>query len=80
MALVHPGDRERLRVAIAELSREKPNLQISYRRVRPDGTVIWGGEDWSCNTSTRQGRGGAGWVGMTTDITERMLGGKKSFP
>ncbi|HZR59154.1 MAG TPA: PAS domain S-box protein [Terriglobales bacterium] len=41
MAKVHPDDRERLRAAMAELSPDKPYLQISYRTVRPDDTVIW---------------------------------------
>ena len=75
MALVHPGDRERLRVAIAELSREKPNLQISYRRVRPDGTVIWVERIGRAHFD-EQGRV-VRMVGMTTDITERMLGEKE---
>ncbi len=38
---VHTDDRERLVAAVAALSPEKPHLQISYRIVRPDGTVIW---------------------------------------
>ena len=75
MALVHPGDRERLRVAIAELSREKPNLQISYRKVRPDGTVIWVERIGRAHFD-EQGRV-VRMVGMTTDITERMLGEKE---
>src|SRR5467141_1974495 len=75
MALVHPGDRERLRDAIAELSQEKPNLQISYRRVRPDGTVIWVERIGRAHFD-EQGRV-VRMVGMTTDITERMLGEKE---
>ena len=40
-AKVYPDDRERLASAMAELNPEKPQLQVSYRMVRPDGTVIW---------------------------------------
>jgi PAS domain S-box-containing protein len=71
MALVHPADRERVTAAIAELSPERSYLQISYRRVRPDGTVIW---------VDRIGRAhfdGQGkmvrMIGMVADITERKL-------
>jgi len=41
LSQVHPDDRERLTTAIAELRRENPYLEISYRVVRPDCTVIW---------------------------------------
>jgi PAS domain S-box-containing protein len=37
----HPDDRERLTAAAAKLSPEKPHLEIIYRTIRPDGTVIW---------------------------------------
>lgn len=37
----HPDDRERLRAAAARLSPEKPYLEVGYRTIRPDGTVIW---------------------------------------
>ena len=37
----HPDDRERLTAAAAKLSPEKPYLELSYRTIRPDGTVIW---------------------------------------
>jgi PAS domain S-box-containing protein len=38
---VHQDDRELLIAAVAELSPEKPTLEISYRVLHPDGTVIW---------------------------------------
>jgi len=41
LAKVHPEDKERLLAALAALNVEKPYLQISYRMVRPDGSVIW---------------------------------------
>jgi PAS domain S-box-containing protein len=37
----HPDDRERLTAAAARLSPEKPYLEVSYRMIRPGGTVIW---------------------------------------
>jgi formate hydrogenlyase transcriptional activator len=66
---VHPDDRERLRAAMAELSPARPYLQISYRMVRPDGTVIW------VERNSRAHFDGLGrmlrMVGMVADITER---------
>ena len=41
LAEVHPDDRKRLIDALAELSPEKPTMEISYRMVRPDGAVTW---------------------------------------
>jgi PAS domain S-box-containing protein len=40
-ANVHPDDREKLTSTIAQLSTQKPYLQIRYRMLRPDGGVIW---------------------------------------
>ena len=37
----HPDDRGRLAAAAAKLSPEKPYLEVSYRTIRPDGTVSW---------------------------------------
>jgi PAS domain S-box-containing protein len=37
----HPDDRERLAAAAAKLSPEKPYLEVSYRTIRPDGTLAW---------------------------------------
>ena len=41
IARVHPDDREGLLAAMARLSPEKPFLQVTYRIVRPDDSVIW---------------------------------------
>jgi PAS domain S-box-containing protein len=38
---VHPDDREGVLAAMAGLSPEKPFLQVTYRIVRPDTSVIW---------------------------------------
>jgi PAS domain S-box-containing protein len=71
MAKVHPGDQERVTAAIAELSPEKSDLQISYRRVRPNGTMIWVERIGRAHFD-EQGRM-VRMVGMTKDITERKL-------
>jgi PAS domain S-box-containing protein len=71
LAKVHPDDRERVRAAIADLSPEKGHLQISYRWVRPDGTVIWVERNGRAHFD-EQGRM-VRMVGMTADITERKL-------
>ena len=71
LAKVHPDDRERLIAAMAQLSPEKPFLQLSYRIVGPDGTVIWV-ERNSCAHFDEQGRMRR-IVGMVADITERKL-------
>jgi PAS domain S-box-containing protein len=69
LAKVHPDDRERVTAAIAELSPENARLQISYRRVRPDGTVIWVERNGRAHFD-KQGRM-VRMVGMTADITAR---------
>jgi PAS domain S-box-containing protein len=40
-AMVHPDDKERLESAVAKLNPDNPDLQITYRIVRPDGAVVW---------------------------------------
>jgi PAS domain S-box-containing protein len=71
MALVHRADRERVTAAIAALSPEKSYLQISYRRVRPDGTVIWVERIGRAHFD-EQGKM-VRMIGMVADITERKL-------
>ena len=66
---VHPDDREKLLAAIAALTPEKPNLQLSYRITRPDDTEIWV-ERNSLAHFDGQGRI-LRIVGMVADITER---------
>jgi PAS domain S-box-containing protein len=68
-ARVHPHDRGRLTTAIAELTPDKPFLEITYRMVRPDNTVIW------VQRNSRAHFDDTGKmlriVGMVSDITER---------
>jgi len=69
LAKVHPEDREGLVAAVAALTPEKPHLQVSYRVVRPDGSVIWV-ERSSRGHFDEQGKI-LRIVGMVRDITER---------
>ena len=69
LAKVHPDDREGLLAAVATLNSEKPYLQVSYRVVRPDGSVVWL-ERSSRAHFDEQGKM-LRIVGMVTDITER---------
>ena len=68
-AMVHPDDKRRLAAAIAKLTVERPNLQIAYRLIRPDGVVIW------LERNSRAYFDGQGkmkcLVGMVLEITER---------
>ncbi len=71
LTMVPPQDRERLIAAVAKLSPEVPSLQISYRMVRSDGTVIWV-ERNSRAYFDEQGRM-VRMIGMVADITARKL-------
>src|SRR5437867_3161714 len=66
---VHPDDKARLEGALAKLSFENPTLQITYRIIRPDGTVIWL-ERNSRAYFNAQGKVKR-IVGMVVDVTER---------
>ena len=68
-AQVHPDDRERLTAAMAVLSADNPQFQVSHRMVRPDGTVIW--VERNCRAHfDKQGKL-VRIVGMVADVTER---------
>src|SRR5229473_8645163 len=69
LAKVHPDDRERLMTSVAGLSPAQPHLQISYRMVRDDGTLIWVERNSRAHFD-EQGRM-LRIVGMVADITER---------
>ena len=71
LARIHPDDRERVGVAVTQLTPESPDLQISYRVIRPDGTVIWleGTSRAYFDDNGSRLRS----VGMVADITPRKL-------
>jgi PAS domain S-box-containing protein len=66
---VHPEDREKFAAAAEGLSPDKPDIKITYRMVRPDGTVIWL-ERNSRAQFDEQGKL-LRIIGIVADITER---------
>jgi PAS domain S-box-containing protein len=71
LANVHPDDLERLTANLADLSPERPTLEVSYRVVRPDGSLIWLQRNSRAHFD-EQGRM-LRMVGMVADITARKL-------
>ena len=70
---VHPDDRTLFADSIDRLIPENPTTQISYRVVRPDGSVVWL-EKSARAFFNQQGRM-LRVVGMVMDITEHEAGG-----
>jgi len=68
---VHADDRERLKSAIAQLSPENPHLQIVYRMIRPDGSLVW--LERTSRAYFDEYGGLLRIVGMVADVTERKL-------
>jgi len=66
---VHPDDRALFIASAAERTPENPDTQISYRLLRPDGSVIWL-EKIAHAFFDRDGRM-VRMVGMITDVTQR---------
>ena len=66
---VHPDERGKLKAALANLTPQKPYLQISYRILRPDNSEIWVERSSVAHFDT-EGRV-LKIVGMVADITER---------
>jgi PAS domain S-box-containing protein len=66
---VHPDDRERLMATVNGCTPEYPTSRVSYRFVRPDGSILW------LEAMTRAFFDGHGTmlrvIGMVADITER---------
>ncbi len=69
LARVHPDDRERLDAAMTGLSPQKPYLRVSYRIVRPDGSMIW--VDRHSIAYFNEAGKIVRIIGMIADITER---------
>ena len=69
LARIHPDDRNRVMAALAALNPEHPQLLISYRMNRPDGSLIWVER---CSRSYFDDAGNlVRMVGMVADITPR---------
>ena len=68
-SLVHPDDRVRVWSLVNSLTPRDPVYRTVYRRVRPDGALLWL-EESGCATFDQAGKM-IRLVGMTADITER---------
>lgn len=68
---VHPDDREKLEAAMDALCPEMPHLQITYRMVHADGSVVWVDRNSRAHFD-EQGKI-LRIVGMVADVTERKL-------
>jgi PAS domain S-box-containing protein len=69
LARIHPDDRNRVVAALGALNPEHPQLLVSYRMNRPDGSVIWVER---CSRSYFDDAGKlVRMVGMVADITAR---------
>jgi PAS domain S-box-containing protein len=71
IARVHADDREGVLAAMAGLSPEKPFLQVTYRIVRPDTSVLW--VERHSRAYFDEHAKIKRIVGMVVDITERKL-------
>ena len=69
LARVHPEDRQGLVTAVSLVTPRQPNLRISYRVVRSDGSAIWV-ERFSRAYFDEHGKM-LRMVGMVADITQR---------
>ena len=69
LANIHPEDRALFVGAVEQLTPQNPALQLSYRVVRPDGSLIWL-EKIARGFFDEQGKL-LRMIGMVTDITER---------
>jgi PAS domain S-box-containing protein len=69
LARVHPDDRALFIGSVDQITPENPTTQISYRMVRPDGSVVWL-EKSARAFFDEQGRM-LRVIGMVADITER---------
>ncbi len=68
-SIVHPHDREKLTSAISRLTSDEPYLEITYRMIRPDDSVIWVQRNSRAHFDANGKM--VRIVGMVSDITER---------
>jgi len=68
---VHPDDRAKFIAAGADVTPENPNVQLTYRVQRPDGSVIWLEKNGRAffDDNGKMVR----MIGMVADVTERKL-------
>jgi len=69
--MVHPDDRERVIESNAQRTPATPDVQISYRFLRPDGCLVWLEE--TAHACFDENGKMTRMTGMVADITERKL-------
>jgi len=69
LARIHPDDRALFNSSVSERTPEHPDIHVSYRMLRPDGSVVWL-EKTAHAFFDEDGRL-VRMIGMVTDITER---------
>ena len=69
LTCVHPEDRATFCNSIAECTPERPNTQISYRLLRPDGSVLW--LERTGHAFFDEQRRMVRMIGIVADVTER---------
>src|SRR5215469_392144 len=75
LAKIHPDDQALFEASVTERTPENPDVQVSYRLLRPDGSVLWL-EKTAHAFFDEQGRM-LRMIGMVADITERKLAEEK---
>src|SRR5215510_1799245 len=71
MEKVHPDVRPKFIAAVADLTPKNPNTQLTYRVLRPDGSVIW--LEKNARAFFDQNGNMVRVIGMVADVTERKL-------
>ena len=68
-AEIHPDDRELLAGSVIERTPKSPDVQVSYRMLRPDGSVVW--LEKTAHAFFDESGKLVRMVGMVADITQR---------
>jgi len=66
---VHPDDRSVFDAPVSQCTPEHPDVQMSYRMLRPDGSVVW--VEKTAHAFFDEARRLVRMIGMVADITER---------
>jgi PAS domain S-box-containing protein len=69
LASVHPDDRARFTAIVTERTPENPHVQIAYRVLRPDGSVVW--LEKTAHAFFDEGGRMVRMIGMVANVTER---------
>jgi PAS domain S-box-containing protein len=68
---VHPEDRAKFSAAVANLTPESPHTQVSYRVLRPDGSIVW--LEKNARAFFDDNGKMLRMIGVVADVTERKL-------